>query len=63
MSSEDRKIRLRRLIKVAAIGIALLGLTGALLVASGSQAKAWPLIAGDVVLTLLVLAIAWRSLR
>jgi hypothetical protein len=63
MSSEDRKIRLRRLIKVAAIGIALLGLTGALLVASGAQAKAWPLIAGDVVLTLLVLAIAWRSLR
>jgi hypothetical protein len=63
MSSENRKTRLRRLIKVAAIGIALLGLTGAVLVASGAQAKAWPLIAGDVVLTLLVLAIAWRSLR
>jgi len=63
MSADDRKLRLRQLIKVAAIGVALLGLTGALLLIGGAQAKAWPLIAGDVVLTLVVLVIAWRSLR
>jgi hypothetical protein len=63
MSADDRKLRLRQLIKVAAIGVALLGLTGALLLIGVAQAKAWPLIAGDVVLTLVVLVIAWRSLR
>ncbi len=63
MSADDRKMRLQRLIKVAAIGVALLGGTGALLLMGGAQAKAWPLIAGDVALTLIILVIAWRSLR
>ena len=63
MNPDDRKARLQRLIKIAAIGVALLGITGALLIIGGTEAKTWPLIAGDVVLTLVILGIAWRNLR
>lgn len=64
MSTEGPdKRRLRRLVIVAACGLTALGIAGGLLMLSGAKAGAWPLLAGDLVLTLAVLGLAWRALR
>ena len=60
--SNERK-HLRRLVVVAAVGLTLLGAAGALLILSGKKAGAWPLLVGDLCLTLTVLGLAWRNLR
>lgn len=62
---EAQKRRLRRLIILTACGLTVLGMVAALLMLRGAKTKAgaWPLLAGDLVLTLGVLGLAWRSLR
>lgn len=64
MSTEDlARRRLRRLVAIAAIALTFIGLAGAFFLLSGKKAAAWPLLAGDLVLTLTVLGLAWRALR
>lgn len=64
MSTEDvTKQRLRRLVAIAAIALTLIGLTAVALLLTGKKTAAWPLLAGDLVLTLTVLGLAWRALR
>ena len=60
---EESRRRLRRLVIVAACGLAALGLVGIALMLTGARAGLWPLIAADLALTLAVLAIGWRGLR
>lgn len=60
---EPEKRRLRRLVILTACGLTVLGLSASVLMLKGSKAGAWPLLAGDLVLTLAVLGLAWRSLR
>ena len=63
MSDDADKRRLRRLVILAAAGLTVLGVSAAILLLSGTRAGAWPLLAGDLVLTLAVLGLAWRALR
>ena len=57
------RARLRRLVVLASVGVCVLAIAGAVLMLTGSARGAWPMLAGDVVLTLAVLALAWRNLR
>jgi len=64
MSLDDAtKARLRKLVILTAAGLTVLGLGAAALILMGANAAAWPLLAGDLVLTLAVLGLAWRTLR
>lgn len=64
MSAEEKaRQRLRRLVAIAAIALTLLGLSAAVLMLTGKKAGIWPLLAGDLILTLTVLGLAWRALR
>lgn len=63
MSEDPTKVRLRRLVILAAIGLTAIGIAAAVLMLGGQKAGAWPLLAGDLVLTLAVLGLAWRALR
>lgn len=60
---EPERRRLRRLVILTACGLTVLGLVAAVLVLSGARTGAWPLLAGDLVLTFAVLGLAWRNLR
>ena len=60
---EAKRRRLRRLVVVAAVALTLTGLSAVLLILSGRKTGAWPLLAGDLVLTLALLGLAWRALR
>lgn len=60
---EDNRRRLRRLVIVAACGLSALGILGLALMLTGARTGLWPLVAADLALTLVVLAIAWRGLR
>jgi len=57
------KQRLRRLVAIAAIALTVIGLTAAVLMLTGKKTGIWPLLAGDLILTLTVLGLAWRALR
>lgn len=63
MSDDATKARLRKLVILAAISLVLIGGAACALMLLGTRTAAWPLLAGDLVLTLAVLGLAWRALR
>ena len=63
MSDDVTKARLRRLVILAAIGLTVIGIGAAVLLLTGTKLGVWPIIAGDLVLTLIILGLAWRALH
>jgi len=63
MSEDATRARLRRLVILAAAGLTVIGIGAAALMIGGSRTGAWPLLAADLALTLVVLGLAWRALR
>ena len=64
MNLGDReRARLRRLVVLATLGLAALGVAATILMLTRAKTGAWPLLAGDLVLTFAVLGLAWRALR
>ncbi len=63
MSDDATKARLRKLVILAAISLVLIGGAACALMLLGKRTAVWPLLAGDLVLTLAVLGLAWRALR
>lgn len=60
---DETRRRLRKLVVMAAAGLTVLALAGAALTLTGAKAGLWPLVAADLVLTVAMLGLAWRTLR